>query len=172
MNSKGLGVALVTRASAGIGKATAQALARAGNQVCGTSRWAAATPSPGINMLVCDVTSDESLDHELRTFGIGAALVKPSFTRIALEENAVQPDRISSAHEKGRTAMNTIWRNGIAASDPVEAVADAVGKTATDKTPKHRDTPGKTAGQFRFMRRFIPEKAFEKSFRKQMNLPA
>jgi hypothetical protein len=35
-----------------------------------------------------------------------------------------------------------------------------------------RLTPGKRAGQLRFMRRFAPEKAFEKSFRKEMKLPA
>jgi hypothetical protein len=67
--------------------------------------------------------------------------------------------------------MNATWRDGIAKGDPVEAVADAVVKAATDPRPRHRYMPGKTAGQFRFMRRFVPERAFEKSFRKQMNLP-
>jgi NAD(P)-dependent dehydrogenase (short-subunit alcohol dehydrogenase family) len=269
MNSKGLGVALVTGASAGIGKAAAQALARAGYEVFGTSRRATAAPTPGITTLVCDVTSDESvkqvvkdvvaragridvlvnnagrsliggaeessigqaqdlfdvnvfgifrmtnevlpimrsqgkgriinmssvagflpgpftalynstkhalegysesLDHELRTFGVRVALVEPAFTRTALEDNSVQPDRVSSVYDKGRSAMNATWREGIAKGDPVEAVADAVVKAATDKCPKHRYTPGKTAGQFRFMRRYVPEKVFEKSFRKQMNV--
>ena len=73
----------------------------------------------------------ESLDHELRTFGIRVSLVEPVFTRTALEENGDKPDRILSVYDKGRTAMNATWRNGIAAGDPVEAVAYKVVQAAT-----------------------------------------
>lgn len=41
---------------------------------------------------------------------------------------------------------------------------------ATDKEPSIRYTPGTMAGRLRLMRRFIPEKIFEKSFRKQMGV--
>jgi NAD(P)-dependent dehydrogenase (short-subunit alcohol dehydrogenase family) len=54
-------VAIVTGASAGIGKATAPALAAAGYRVFGTYRRPPATRSPGIEYLACDVTSDESV---------------------------------------------------------------------------------------------------------------
>lgn len=272
MNSKNLGVALVTGAAAGIGKAAAQALVKAGYQVFGTSRRAMSTSTPGVTMLVCDVTNDESvkqvvsdvvaragridvlvnnagqsligaaeessigqakalfevnvfgvirmatevlpimrsqkkgriinissvagflpgaytalynatkhavegysesLDHEVRTLGIRVLLVEPAFTRTALEENGMQPDRISPVYNAGRTAMNARWRAGIAQGDPVEAVADAVLKAATDKECclKLRYNPGKTSGQLRMMRRYVPEKAFAKSFRKEMGLP-
>ena len=112
----------------------------------------------------------ESLDHELRTFGIRVALVEPVFTRTALEDNGDKPDRILSVYDKGRSAAISTWRNGIAAGDPVEAVADKVVQAATDKEPSIRYTPGKVAGRLRLMRRFIPEKTFEKSFRKQMGV--
>ena len=112
----------------------------------------------------------ESLDHELRTFGIRVSLVEPVFTRTALEENGDKPDRILSVYDKGRAAMNATWRNGIATGDPVEAVADKVVQAATDKEPSIRYTPGKVAGRLRLMRRFVPEKTFEKSFRKQMGV--
>src|SRR6266702_3608679 len=112
----------------------------------------------------------ESLDHELRTFGIRVSLVEPVFTRTALEENGDKPDRILSVYDKGRAAMNATWRNGIAAGDPVEAVADKVVQAATDKEPSIRYTPGKMAGRLRLMRRYIPEKTFDKSFRKQMGV--
>lgn len=112
----------------------------------------------------------ESLDHELRTFGIRVSLVEPVFTRTALEENGDKPDRILSVYDKGRAAMNATWRNGIAAGDPVEAVADKVVQAATEKQPSIRYTPGKVAGRLRLMRRFVPEKMFEKSFRKQMGV--
>jgi NAD(P)-dependent dehydrogenase (short-subunit alcohol dehydrogenase family) len=112
----------------------------------------------------------ESLDHELRTFGIRVSLIEPVFTRTALEENGDKPDRILSVYDKGRTAMNATWRNGIASGDPVEAVAEKVVQAATERQPSIRYTPGKVAGRLRLMRRFVPEKAFERSFRKQMNV--
>jgi NAD(P)-dependent dehydrogenase (short-subunit alcohol dehydrogenase family) len=265
------GVALVTGASSGIGRATVEALVQAGYRVFGTSRKKASAAPKGVTMLVCDVTDDasvdqmlnevmsatgridlvvnnaggaligaaeesslaqaqslfnlnvfgiirvtngvlpimrkqgkgrivnvssvagflpqpfsalyastkhavegfsESLDHEVRTFGIRVALVEPAFTRTALEESAPQPDRKSQVYEQGRSGMNAIWRNAIATGDTAEEVANTVLKAATDVAPKLRYTPGKRAGQLRFMRRFVPEKAFEKSFRKEMKLPA
>jgi NAD(P)-dependent dehydrogenase (short-subunit alcohol dehydrogenase family) len=54
-------VAIVTGASGGIGEATARALHAAGYRVFGTSRRAPGTRSPGLEYLVCDVTSDESV---------------------------------------------------------------------------------------------------------------
>src|SRR5919198_4314131 len=64
-------VAIVTGASAGIGKATAPALAAAGYRVFGTHRRPPATRSPGIEYLACDVTSDESV-----TAAVGEVLSK------------------------------------------------------------------------------------------------
>jgi NAD(P)-dependent dehydrogenase (short-subunit alcohol dehydrogenase family) len=61
MNRTDLGVALVTGASTGIGRATARSLKRAGYRVFGTSRKAADGNPDGITMLVCDVTDDASV---------------------------------------------------------------------------------------------------------------
>lgn len=112
----------------------------------------------------------ESLDHELRTFGIRVSLVEPVFTRTGLGDHVDQPDQILSVYDKRRAAANATWRNGIANGDPAEAVAEKVVKAATDKEPSLRYTPGKMAGRLRLMRRFIPEKTFDKSFRKQMGV--
>lgn len=60
MSDKNKGVALVTGASSGIGLVTAEALAKAGYWVFGTSRKSIAA-SPGITMLVCDVTDESSV---------------------------------------------------------------------------------------------------------------
>src|SRR5256714_2737967 len=54
-------VALVTGASSGIGKATAERLATAGYKVYGTSRRGAQTSQRSFEMLSLDVTSDESV---------------------------------------------------------------------------------------------------------------
>src|SRR5437868_10363365 len=54
-------VALVTGASSGIGKATAERLATAGYKVYGTSRRGATPGQRAFEMLSLDVTSDESV---------------------------------------------------------------------------------------------------------------
>jgi NAD(P)-dependent dehydrogenase (short-subunit alcohol dehydrogenase family) len=61
MSKTDLGVALVTGASTGIGRATAKALQKAGFRVFGTSRRAVAERSDDVTMLTCDVTDDASV---------------------------------------------------------------------------------------------------------------
>ncbi|MGZ8392038.1 MAG: oxidoreductase [Gemmatimonadales bacterium] len=54
-------VAIVTGASAGIGEATARTLHAAGYRVFGTYRKSPASRLRGVDYLICDVTSDESV---------------------------------------------------------------------------------------------------------------
>lgn len=58
--------AIVTGASSGIGRATAEALVRAGYTVFGTSRKATDTPTQ-VTMLVCDVTDDDAVSALVST---------------------------------------------------------------------------------------------------------
>ena len=55
-------VAIVTGAWGGIGEATALALARAGYRVFGTGRKPPQSKSAGVEFLICDVTSDASVE--------------------------------------------------------------------------------------------------------------
>jgi short-subunit dehydrogenase len=61
MSTTKRGVALVTGASSGIGRATAQALRRDGYRVFGTSRKPMPDSADGVGMLVCDVIDDGSV---------------------------------------------------------------------------------------------------------------
>lgn len=62
MNSKSMGVALVTGTSSGIGKATAERLTQAGYKVYGTSRRGGQTGQPSFEVLALDVTNDASAE--------------------------------------------------------------------------------------------------------------
>lgn len=55
-------VALVTGASSGIGRATAEVLSRAGYRVYGTTRSAAPADAGAVGMLTCDVTDQASVE--------------------------------------------------------------------------------------------------------------
>lgn len=265
------GVALVTGASTGIGRATAEALRDAGYRVFGTSRKSVPQRSDGITMLTGDVTSDasvanlvddilaeagridllvnnaglgllggaeessiaqaqalfdvnlfgilrvtnallptmrrqksgriinmssalglvpgpysalysstkhavegysESLDHELRPFGIRVVLVEPAYTRTSFEDNLAKADRLLDIYDSPRAGAKAITRKAMEAGDAPEVVAETVVKAATVAVPRRRYTAGKIASQIRFFRRFAPEAAFDKILRKQMNLSA
>jgi len=55
--------------------------------------------------------------------------------------------------------------------DVPEVIAETVLKAATAAAPRRRYAAGKKARQTSFLRRFVPEAAFDKSLRKQMGLP-
>ncbi|TIW17118.1 MAG: oxidoreductase [Mesorhizobium sp.] len=62
MNVRSGKTAIVTGASSGIGRATAEALAKAGFIVFGTSRKAFGETRDGVSMLACDVTDGGSVE--------------------------------------------------------------------------------------------------------------
>jgi len=270
MNKSNLGVALVTGASTGIGRATAKALQNAGFRVFGTSRRAVTESPDGVTMLTCDVTDDasvaklvnevlskagridllvnnagigllggaeessiaqaqalfdvnvfgvlrttnavlpamrrqgkgriinlssvlgfipapysalysstkhaiegysESLDHELRPFGIRVVLVEPAYTRTSFEDNLAKPDQLLDIYDSARVDMNVILRKAIATGDAPDVVARTILEAATASLPRRRYAAGRMARQVSFLRRFVPESAFDKSLRKQNGLP-
>lgn len=113
----------------------------------------------------------ESLDHELRAFGIRVVLVEPAYTRTSFEENLVRPDRVLDIYDTARAGMNGVLRKAIATGDTPEVVAKTVLEAATAAAPKLRYAAGKMARQVSLLRRFVPASAFDKSLRKQNGLP-
>jgi NAD(P)-dependent dehydrogenase (short-subunit alcohol dehydrogenase family) len=113
----------------------------------------------------------ESLDHELRPFGIRVSLVEPAYTRTSFEENLAKPDQFLDIYDSARAAMNGAVRKGMEKGDAPEVVAKTVLAAATDRTPKRRYAAGKMARQVSLLRRFVPASAFDKSLRKQLGLP-
>jgi NAD(P)-dependent dehydrogenase (short-subunit alcohol dehydrogenase family) len=67
MNSNSGKTAIVTGASSGIGRASAEALARAGFKVFGTSRRNASSDPTQVSMLTCDVTDGDSVSALVST---------------------------------------------------------------------------------------------------------
>ena len=114
----------------------------------------------------------ESLDHELRPFGIRVVLVEPAYTRTSFEDNLAKPDRLLDIYDAARAGMNGVVRKAMEKGDAPEVVAKTVLAAATDPAPKRRYAAGKMARQVSFLRRFVPESAFDKSLRKQNGLPA
>ncbi|RUU31931.1 MAG: oxidoreductase [Mesorhizobium sp.] len=113
----------------------------------------------------------ESLDHELRPFGIRVVLVEPAYTRTSFEENLARPDQLLEIYDAARAGMDVILRKSMETGDAPEIVAGTVLKAATDSVPRRRYAAGKMARQVSLLRRFVPASAFDKSLRKQNGLP-
>lgn len=114
----------------------------------------------------------ESLDHELRTFGIRVVLVEPAYTNTAFEENKTKPDQPLSIYDAMRSHTEKLMMRSVKEGDAPEIVAEAVLKAANAAVPNRRYPAGKMAHRVRMLRRLVPEAAFDKSLRKQAGLPA
>jgi NAD(P)-dependent dehydrogenase (short-subunit alcohol dehydrogenase family) len=113
----------------------------------------------------------ESLDHELRTFGIRVVLVEPAYTKTAFEENLARPDQLLDIYDSARAGMTVITKKAIETGEAPEVVAGTIVEAATASVPKVRYPAGKMARQVSLLRRFVPASAFDKSLRKQNGLP-
>lgn len=113
----------------------------------------------------------ESLDHEVRSQGIRAVLVEPAYTKTSFEDNLTRPDHPNDVYDDGRAAIAAAMRKAMESGDDPEIVAETVLRAATASNPKHRYAAGKVARQVSFLRRFVPESAFDKTLRKQNGLP-
>ena len=262
-------VALITGASVGIGRATAEALRKAGYRVFGTSRKATASKSDSITMLVCDVTDDasvkkmvdevlekagridllvnnagfgitgaaeessidqvramfetnvfglvrvtnavlpimrkqregrilnvgsvaglgpfpfgghygatkhavegysESLDHEVRDFGVRVAVIEPGPTRSSFEASTVVADTPHADYRAARNKYAVAFGRTMAEAVSAESVAETIVLAAQDKAPRLRYASGKVARQIAFARRFLPRSLFDRTLRKQFGL--
>lgn len=262
-------IALVTGASSGIGKATAEALAVAGFRVFGTSRRTIENGPKQVTMLTCDVTDDtsvdqliadvlsragridllvnnagfgvtgaaeessiaqvrslfetnfhgvvrvtnavlpimrqqgggrilnigsvlglmpapygayysaskhaiegysESLDHEVREFGVRVVVIEPGATRTSFEASNTPGDRPVAAYQQPQAKYRAAFDKAMAAGNPATEVAATIVLAAREKTPKLRYTSGKAAKQSAFARRFLPRSLFDKVLHKQFGL--
>lgn len=113
----------------------------------------------------------ESLDHELRPFGLRVALVEPACTSTSFEDNLAKPDQSLEAYGFARASMITAVKTAMENGDAPEVVAETVLAALTDPSPKRRYAAGKMARQVSWLIRFVSTSAFDKSLRKQLGLP-
>ncbi len=113
----------------------------------------------------------ESLDHEVRQFGIRVAVIEPWATKTSIEANSPQGDRPVAAYEKALANYRAAFDAAMAAGDRAEDVAATIVGAAKDRRPRLRYPSGKDARQTSFARRFLPRALFDKTLRKQFRLP-
>lgn len=113
----------------------------------------------------------ESLDHEVRASGIRVVLVEPAYTRTGFDSNSLVADQLNDHYAAARANAEAVLRAVATTADSPDVVAEAVVTAATATTPRLRYTAGSVAKKVSLLRRFVPASAFDKSLRKQLQMP-
>jgi NAD(P)-dependent dehydrogenase (short-subunit alcohol dehydrogenase family) len=110
----------------------------------------------------------ESLDHEVRAFGIRVILIEPPYVRTRLDSNAAQAERQIDAYaaQRGRTAA-AITRNTDTGLEP-DVIASEVLRAIEGRYRMRR--PIGQAALLSWLRRLLPARMFEPSLRKAFAL--
>src|SRR5437667_9107705 len=111
----------------------------------------------------------ETLDHEVRRFGVRALLVEPAQTQNKIRGNSKFAKVAIDVYADERKRLTDVVQQSIEHGDDPRIVAEAVYQALTAKSPRLRYPVGKGVGLSR-MRRFVPASMFDKSFRKQFQL--
>ena len=114
----------------------------------------------------------ESLDHELREFGVRVALVEPAYTNTAFEANSVRADQPLPAYAERRRVFEAFMADAVKQGDDPAVVAKAIVAAATDKNPKVRYAGSSRTASVSTMRRLVPVRMFDQQLRKLNKLPA
>jgi short-subunit dehydrogenase len=112
----------------------------------------------------------ESLDHEVREFGVRVAVIEPAATKTSFESSTVLADRPLSTYDASRAKYLAAFERAMAVADTAESVAETIVLAASDKSPRLRYPSGKAARQVAFARRFLPRSLFDKILRSQFGL--
>jgi len=112
----------------------------------------------------------ESLDHELRTWGIRVSVIEPAYTKTHFDANFLEADAKLDEYREVRAAVGRRLKQVMAAADQPSVVADVVLQAASAARPKLRYTAGGVASRLRLLRRFAPAGVMDAGIRKDLQL--
>jgi NAD(P)-dependent dehydrogenase (short-subunit alcohol dehydrogenase family) len=111
----------------------------------------------------------ETLDHEVRQFGIRLTLVEPSFTRTNLDINAPLASSKIADYDRERALASSAVVKSVKGAPAPDGVAKTIVEAALG-TWRMRRTPAGEASLLRKLRRFMPSGPVDASLRKTFGL--
>jgi NAD(P)-dependent dehydrogenase (short-subunit alcohol dehydrogenase family) len=108
----------------------------------------------------------ESLDHEVREYGVRVLLVEPAYTRTSFDANAVPADEPLPLYARRREIVDVLIADAVKAGDEPSVVGETIVAAATDTRPKLRYPAGVLARRVSKLRRYVPPAMFDKQIRK------
>ena len=108
----------------------------------------------------------ETLDHEVREFGVRAMLIEPHYTKSKINQNGKTAQATLKEYDVQRERIKEAVQKGIEHGDEPQRVAEAVCRALTAKSPRLRYPVGKGVLLSR-LRRFAPASVFDRAIRKE-----
>jgi NAD(P)-dependent dehydrogenase (short-subunit alcohol dehydrogenase family) len=112
----------------------------------------------------------ETLDFEVRRFGIRAILIQPGFIRTDIDRNSTAGSLANTVYEEERSRVVEKIRLSVENGDDPVKVAEAVLQAATKKVSSVKVLVGRGARQIRVLRTLLPRTLFEHGLRRQFGL--
>jgi NAD(P)-dependent dehydrogenase (short-subunit alcohol dehydrogenase family) len=112
----------------------------------------------------------ESLDHELRNWGIRSIVIEPAYTKTPFDANLLEPDAKLNAYDEARSAVTRRVLEAMAGAEGPEVVAETVLMAARVSKPKLRYTAGSLAKRLRLLRSYAPAGLVDAGLRKDLSL--
>lgn len=111
----------------------------------------------------------ETLDHEVRQFGIRVSLVEPGFTKSSLDANARQASKKVPAYDADRDLVSRAIAKNVDTAPGPDGVASTIVGAALGAW-RMRHTPKGQASLLSKLRRFMPAGPVDRSLRKSFGL--
>ncbi|MDZ5648045.1 oxidoreductase [Nitrospirillum sp. BR 11828] len=111
----------------------------------------------------------ETLDHEVRRFGIRVVLVEPSYTKTSLDVNAPQAASPLAAYDGERDAVVRAIQHSVRNAPEPDRVVAAIADAALGAW-RMRRTPKGEASLLKVLRRFMPFGPVDAAVRKTFGL--
>jgi NAD(P)-dependent dehydrogenase (short-subunit alcohol dehydrogenase family) len=112
----------------------------------------------------------ETLDLEVRRFGIRAILIQSGFIRTDIDRNSTTGALLKDIYGEERSRVIEKLRVSAESGDDPVMVADAVLQAATKREPTIKVLVGRGARQVRALRTLLPRTVFELGLRRQFEL--
>jgi short-subunit dehydrogenase len=112
----------------------------------------------------------ESLDHELRTWGIRVSVIEPAYTKTAFDAHFLEADAKLVEYGEVRATVSRRIKEVMAGAEQPGVVADVVLQAANAARPRLRYTAGGLASRLRLLRRFAPAAIVDAGIRRDLHL--
>ena len=111
----------------------------------------------------------ETLDHEVRQFGVRVSLVEPAFTKSNLDANSPHANQKIPAYDADRKSVSNAVAKNVGIAPEPDGVANTIVNAAFGCW-RMRHTPKGQATLLSKLRRFMPAKPVDQSIRKSFGL--
>lgn len=149
--------------------------AQRSGRIINVSSLSGFVPSPFMALYVATKHAVEgysqSLDHEVREYGVRVLLVEPGPINTPFGDHSVQADTPLPLYAAGRANYEAVLAKNASSGDDPAVVAHVIVEAATDRNPKLRRTAGSTAARISAVHRIAPARTFDRVIRRFNRMP-